>query len=48
MKGDHNIGMLYYRWQLPRPTRRQLEDADLAAQAEPGQLRSAPNRRGSA
>jgi transposase InsO family protein len=42
MKGEHNIGMLcellgvsrsgYYRWQQPRPTRRQREDADLAAQ----------------
>jgi len=42
MKGEHNIGMLcellgvsrsgYYRWQQPRPTRRQCEDADLAAQ----------------
>ena len=42
MKGEHNIGMLcellgvsrsgYYRWQQPQPTRRQREDADLAAQ----------------
>ena len=42
MKGEHNIGMLcellgvsrsgYYRWQEPQPTRRQREDADLAAQ----------------
>ena len=42
MKGEHNIGMLcellgvsrsgYYRWQQPRPTRRQREDTDLAAQ----------------
>ena len=41
MKGEPNIGVLcellgvsrsgYYRWQQPRPTRRQREDADLAA-----------------
>lgn len=53
MKGDHPVALLceilavsrsgYYRWQQPRPTKRQREDAELGEQIAAAHVRSRKN-----